>query len=176
MGLLLRGAASHYEDRNTGAFTHRRYEGEVAGFIPMAGERVVLALHSWVVSTPRQNDTVPFYLLPSLGGSNTLRSFTDYRFHDRNMLAANAELRIAMMTHVDLAMFADAGNVAPQIGDLDLDKRSYGAGLRFHTRRQTFARIDIAHGSEGWKYLFRLNDPLSLSRLQRRAAAVPFVP
>lgn len=176
MGLLLRGAASHYEDRSTGAFTHRRYEGEVAGFIPMAGERVVLALHSWVVSTPRENDTVPFYLLPSLGGSNTLRSFTDYRFHDRNMLAANAELRIAMMTHVDLAMFTDAGNVAARIGDLDLDKRSYGAGLRFHTRRQTFARIDIAHGSEGWKYLFRLNDPLSLGRLERRAAVVPFVP
>ena len=115
-GLLLRGAASHYEDRSTGAFTHRRYEGEMAGFIPMAGERVVLALHGWVVTTPRENDTsVPFYMLPSLGGANTLRSFTDYRFHDRNMLLANAELRIAMMTHVDLAMFTDAGNVAARI-------------------------------------------------------------
>ena len=176
-GLLLRGAAAHYEDRSTGAFTHRRYEGEMAGFIPMAGERVVLAVHGWVVSTPRDNDnSVPFYMLPSLGGSNTLRSFADYRFHDRNLLVANAELRIAMMTHVDLAMFADAGNVAARIHDLNLDKQSYGAGLRFHTRRLTFARIDMAQGQEGWRFLFRLTDPFAFGRIERRAAVVPFVP
>jgi outer membrane protein assembly factor BamA len=138
---------------------------------------VVLAVHGWVVTTPRDNETsVPFYMLPSLGGANTLRSFTDYRFHDRNMLLANAELRIAMMTHVDLAMFADAGNVAARIQDLDLDKQSYGAGLRFHTRRQTFARVDVAQGSEGWRFLFRLTDPFALKRVERRAAVVPFVP
>ena len=176
-GVLLRGAAAHYEDRDTGAFTHRRYEGEMAGFIPMAGERVTLAVHGWVVTTPRDDSrSVPFYMLPSLGGANTLRSFTDYRFHDRNMLLANAELRIAMMTHVDLAMFADAGNVAARIQDLNLDKQSYGAGVRFHTRRQTFARLDVAHGNEGWRFLFRLNDPLALGRIERRAAVVPFVP
>ncbi len=176
-GLLVRGAAAHYEDRSTGAFSHRRYEGEMAGFIPMAGERVVLALHGWIVNTPRDDDkSVPFYMLPSLGGAHSLRSFADYRFHDRNMAVANAELRIAMMTHIDLAMFTDAGNVAPRIQDLNLDKRSYGAGLRFHTRRQTFARIDIAQGNEGWRFLFRLTDPFALSRLERRAAVVPFVP
>lgn len=176
-GLLLRGAASHYEDRDSGAFTHQRVEGEMAGYLPMAGERVVLMVHSWIVSTPRDHDTsVPFYLLPSLGGSNSLRSFADYRFHDRNMLVANAELRLAMMTHVDLALFADAGNVAARVHDLNLDKQSYGAGLRFHTRRQTFARVDVAQGSEGWRVLFRLTDPFALSRLERRAAVVPFVP
>lgn len=176
-GLLLRGAASHYEDRDSGAFTHQRVEGEMAGFIPMAGERVVLMVHSWIVSTPRDNATsVPFYLLPSLGGSHSLRSFTDYRFHDRNMLVANAELRLAMLTHVDLALFTDAGNVAARVHDLNLDKQSYGAGLRFHTRRQTFARVDVAQGSEGWRVLLRLTDPFALSRLERRAAVVPFVP
>jgi hypothetical protein len=175
-GILLRGAASHYEDRDGGAFTHRRYEGEAAGFLPMFGERVVLALHGLVVNTPQESGTVPFYMLPSLGGANSLRSFTDYRFHDRSMLLANAELRLAMMTHVDLALFTDAGNVAPRLDDLNLDKRSYGAGLRFHTRRQTFARIDMANGAEGWRFLFRLTDPLAFSRLERRASVVPSVP
>ena len=92
------------------------------------------------------------------------------------MLVANAELRVAMMTHVDLAFFADAGNVAPRVHELNLDKQSYGAGLRFHTRRQTFARVDVAHGREGWRVLFRLTDPFALNRLERRAAVVPFVP
>ena len=175
-GLLLRASGAHYDDRDTGAFTHRRYEGEFAGFVPMAGERVVLALHGMVVTTPREDGTVPFYLLPSLGGANSLRSFADYRFHDRNMAVANAELRLAMMTHVDLAFFTDAGNVAARIQDLNLDKRSYGAGLRLHTRRQTFARVDVANGAEGWRFLFRLTDPLAFTRLERRASVVPSVP
>jgi outer membrane protein assembly factor BamA len=128
------------------------------------------------VTTPEGDGAVPFYLLPSLGGSNSLRSFADYRFHDRHMAMANAELRLAMMTHVDLAFFADAGNVAPRFEDLDLEKRSYGAGLRFHTRRQTFARIDAATGAEGWRVLFRLTDPLAFNRLDRRASVVPSVP
>jgi len=175
-GVLLRGVAAHYEDRDTGTFTHRRYEGEAAAFVPMFGERVVLALHGMTVSTPEEDGRVPFYLLPSLGGANSLRSFTDYRFHDRHTLLANAEVRLAMMTHVDLALFTDAGNVAPRFADLDLDKRSYGAGLRLHTRRQTFARFDVANGAEGWRFLFRLTDPLAFSRLDRRASAAPAVP
>jgi hypothetical protein len=175
-GLLLRASGAHYEDRDTGAFTHRRYESEFAGFLPMFGERVVLALHGMVVTTPREDGSVPFYLLPSLGGANSLRSFADYRFHDRNMAVANAELRLAMMTHVDLAFFTDAGNVAARIQDLNLDKRSYGAGLRLHTRRQTFARFDAATGAEGWRFLFRLTDPLAFTRLERRASVVPSVP
>lgn len=175
-GVLLRGAAAQYDDRDGGIFTHRRYEGEVAAFVPLFGERLVLATHGMMVTTPRENEAVPFYMLPSLGGANSLRSFADYRFHDRNMLMANAELRLALMTHVDLAFFADAGNVAPRFEDLDLDKQSFGAGLRLHTRRQTFARVDVANGAEGWRVLFRLTDPLALSRLDRRGSTVPSVP
>ena len=170
-GVLLRAAAAHFDDRDTGAFTHKRYEAEAAAFLPMFGERIVLALHGMGVHTPPEG-AVPFYMLPSLGGSSSLRSFADYRFHDRNMLLANAEVRLAMMTHVDLAFFADAGNVAPRFEDLNLDKQSFGGGLRFHTRRQTFARIDVANGAEGWRFLFRLNDPLAFKRLERRATVV----
>jgi outer membrane protein assembly factor BamA len=172
-GVLLRGAAAHYEDRDTGAYTHKRYEGEAAGFLPMFGERVVLALHGMAMTTPEENGSVPFYLLPTLGGANSLRSFSDYRFRDRSLLLANAELRLALMTHMDLALFADAGNVAPRFEDLNLDKQSFGAGLRFHTRRITFARVDVANGAEGWRFLFRLTDPLAFSRLERRATVVP---
>lgn len=176
-GILLRVAASRYEDRGTGAYSFDRYESEVAGFLPLAGSRVVLALRGWVVASETgPGQTVPFYLLPSLGGGNSLRSYVDYRFHDRNMAVANAELRIAMMTHMDLALFADAGNVAAERRDLDLEKRSYGAGLRLHTRRETFAMVDVARGDEGWRVLFRLTDPLALTRLSRRTATAPFVP
>jgi hypothetical protein len=176
-GVLVRGAAAQYDDRDTGAFTFRRYDGEAAAFIPFAGERFVLAMHGWAVSTETDDGrSVPFYMLPSLGGAKTLRSFADYRFHDRHMVVANVELKLALMTHLDLAVFGDAGNVASRFEDLDFAKRSYGVGLRLHTRRQTFALADVAHGAEGWRLLLRLNEPLALSRLAKRAASVPFVP
>jgi hypothetical protein len=176
-GALLRGAAANYSDRDSGIFSFRRYEGEAAGFLPLVGSRVVVALHGWLVASDTGDGrSVPFYLQPSLGGHNSLRSFADYRFHDRNMLVLNAETRVAMMTHVDAAVFVDAGNVGARVSDLNLNKRSYGAGLRLHSRRQTFARFDAARGEEGWRFLFRLTDPLNLARLSRRAANVPFVP
>jgi hypothetical protein len=176
-GIVLRGAGARYDDRSTGLTSFNRYEGEAASFVPLAGSRVVLALHGWLVhSQADEGGVVPFFLQPSLGGVNTLRSFTDYRFHDDNMLVANVEARIALMTHLDLALFGDAGNVGKRLEDLNLDKQSYGFGLRLHTRRETFAMMDIAHGDEGYKVLFRLHDPWRLLRVKSKPTLAPFVP
>ena len=175
-GGLYRVAAASYNDSDD-VFSFRRYEAEGAHFVPIAGSRAVVAFHGWLVaSDPNEGQVVPFYLQPSLGGHNTLRSYPDYRFHDRNLAMINAEARIAAMAHVDAAVFLDAGNVAPRLGDLNFEKRSYGAGIRLHTRRQTFARVDIARGGEGWRLLLRFTDPLDLSRLSRRLVNAPFVP
>jgi hypothetical protein len=176
-GVILRGAGTHYNDRTDGTHTFNRYDAEAAGFLPLAGSRVVLAAHALMVSTDADaGRSVPFYLQPTLGGANTLRSFGNFRFRDDHLLLATAEVRLALMTHLDLALFADAGNVAARAGDLDLAKRSYGTGLRLHTRRDTFAMVDVAKGSEGWRFLFRLKDPLHLSRLTKKSSFVPFVP
>lgn len=176
-GVMLRGAAARFDDRTSGTYTFNRYEGEGAAFVPLAGGRIVLALHGWTVrSDAEPGRSVPFYLQPTLGGASALRSFTDYRFRDNNMLLATGEVRLALMTHLDLAMFMDAGNVAARAEDLNLDKRSYGAGLRLHTRRDTFLMLDVAKGDEGMRYLLRLKDPLALARLQRKSTVVPFVP
>lgn len=176
-GGLVRAAAASYSDRDSGLFSFRRYEAEGAGFIPLADSRVVIALHGWLVtSDTNEGRFVPFYLQPSIGGKNSLRGYADYRFHDRNLMLLNAEARIAVMTHVDAAVFLDAGNVASRFGDLNLAKRSYGAGLRLHSRRQTFALLDVARSDEGWRFIIRFAEPLNLSRIWRRTAAVPFVP
>lgn len=176
-GVVLRGVGAHYDDRTSGENTFNRYEAEAAAFVPIAGSRIVLALRGWAIrSDVEAGRSVPFYLQPGIGGANSLRSFTDYRFRDDNMLLANAEVRLALLTHLDLALFADAGNVAAHTTDLNLDKRSYGAGFRLHTRRETFAMVDIAHGDEGWTYLFRLKDPLALTRITKKNTLVPFAP
>ena len=176
-GGVYRAAVSDFTDQDHGTFSVHRSEAEAAHFVPLSRPRLVLALHGWLVASDTAADaTIPFYLQPSLGGHNTLRGYADYRFHDRNSLVMNAEARLAVFAHVDAAVFADAGNVGAQLSDLNLGKRSYGIGWRMHSRASTFARVDLAHGGEGWRLLFRLNDPLHLSRLTRRMAPVPFVP
>jgi outer membrane protein assembly factor BamA len=176
-GGLYRASAQTYADRDLHQFSFRRYEAEGLQFFPIVGERWVIALHGWgAFSDTSADNSVPFYMLPSLGGSNTLRGYHDYRFHDRQMLVVNAESRWALFTHVDAAAFFDAGNVAARVGDLNLDKTSVGGGLRVHSRNSTFARLDVGHSSEGWKVFLKLSDPFRLARRSVLASVIPFVP
>lgn len=176
-GSVARAAWTAYDERDAGPFRFERYEAEAATFVPLQQARYVVAAHGWLLATRIRGDAVvPFYLEPSLGGSTTLRSYPDYRFHDRHLLVVNVEARLTLLAHVDAAIFADAGNVAARLSALDLARRSYGVGLRMHTARANFARLDVAHGDEGWRAMLTLGDPLHLSRLSRRTAAAPFVP
>lgn len=178
-GGLYRASWASFEDRADGAgnFGFERYELEGAHFVPVFGGRSVVAVHGWgVFSTTAEDREIPFYLLPSLGGHNTIRSYGNYRFHDRDMLVVNVESRWALMPHVDAALFVDAGNVARRAADLNLERTGYGVGLRLHSETSTWGRFDVAKGNEGWQFMFRLNDPFRLGRLTQRTAAVPFVP
>jgi len=177
-GFLYRGAVTTYNDRNAGShFDFSFWEAEGMQIIPLAGPKWLLAVRGWTIySWLRANDSIPLYLLPSIGGNNTLRSFKDYRFHDNNILLANIESRWALSQHIDGALFLDAGNVANQYSQLNFDKTSVGGGLRLHTETTTFARLDVAHGSEGWQVLFRTSEPLRLARVRRQIAFVPFAP
>ena len=176
-GGFYRAAAQAFADRDLHQFSFRRYEAEGLQIVPILGERWGLAVHGWsVFSDTSADNSVPFYLLPSLGGSNTLRGYDDYRFHDRNMLVVNVESRWALLTHVDLALFADAGNVGARASDLNVDKTWYGGGLRVHDRTSTLAVLDIARSREGWQAIFKLSDPFRLARRSLRASVIPFVP
>jgi hypothetical protein len=176
-GGVYRAAAAVYSDRDDGRFSFRRYELEVLHAIPLSPVRWTLALHGWSVFSDTTGDSeVPAYMLPSLGGSTTLRSYADYRFHDRHLLLLSAESRWALFEHIDAALFADAGGVSPRVRDLGLKEVSYGVGMRVHVRSTTIGRVDVAHGPEGLRLLFRVSDPFRLNRLSRRNAAIPFVP
>jgi hypothetical protein len=179
-GGLYRAAIASYSDRSADASSFRRYEVEASHFVPLFTRKWILALHAWeVFSDTSSGDVVPFYLMPSLGGQNTLRGFYDYRFHDNNMQSFNVESRWALFTHVDAAVFADAGKVSPRAGGLDFTdlKSSYGVGLRLHNATSTLARLDVGHSSEGWRVFFKISDPFKRSTPAfGRSTVIPFVP
>jgi hypothetical protein len=178
-GVLYRGALTNYWDRTYDVYTFHTWEAEALQYIPVADNRVVFALHAWTVAAQQQDGRdIPLYLQPALGGSRTLRDYHDYQFHDRNLLVVNAESRFAVWTHLDAALFADAGNAASRFRDLDLDKTSYGVGVRLHNETTTLARLDMAHGEQGWRMNFSTTEALRLprTRTKRVAAQVPFAP
>jgi hypothetical protein len=179
-GGLYQFVAATYSDRDSGTYSFRRYEADVSQFVPLSSKRWILALHGReVFSDVTSGHVVPFYLMPSLGGKNTLRGYHDYRFHDNDMQAFSGEVRCALFTHLDAAVFADAGKVASRAGDLDLRnlKRSYGAGLRVHNATATLVRLDVGHSVEGWQVFIKVSDPFKRSMpMSGRSSVVPFVP
>jgi hypothetical protein len=175
-GGIYRASWEDYSDRDGGTFSFQRYQVEGLQLIPVVAGRWTLAAHGFGVfsDVPAGND-VPIYLMPSLGGHNSIRAYHDYRFHDRNVLLLSVESRFGLTPHMDVAVFYDAGNVAPRAADLNLDKTGYGVGWRVHGVGSTMLRIEYAHGAEGNRIFIQLHDPFRISRLTKRMAPMPFV-
>jgi hypothetical protein len=177
-GGLYRAALTNFWDRSDAdAFTFYTLEAQATHYVPLDDKRVVLAFNGWAVySDP--TDTIPFYLLPALGGSRTLRDYHDFQFHDNNLLVVNAESRFAVWQHLDAALFVDAGNVASHFSSLNLDKTSWGAGVRLHNDTNTLGRVDVAHGAQGWRLIVSTSEPFRLPRASahHNTAIIPFFP
>ncbi len=105
------------------------------------------------LSRPTPGADVPFYLMPTLGGQDSLRGFADYRFRDRQAAFVSVEYRYPVVRMLDAALFADAGTVAPTLAAFQHAPiaRSYGFGLRFHSETKSIFCVDLAHGAEGFR-------------------------
>jgi hypothetical protein len=133
-------------------FGFRRVDIDLQQFVPLLKEHWVLAFRGLVQTTDVEaGQVVPYYLLPSLGGADRHRGYSDFRFLDRNMLLVSGEYRWLPSRVIDMALFVDAGKVTADRSDLDFDglKTAYGIGFRIHGPTFTPLRIDVAHGKEG---------------------------
>jgi hypothetical protein len=146
------GVTAHdFSDRDK-AFGFQQVEYEAIQHVPLLREAWVLSFRARAMTTlDKSNQTMPFFMLPSLGGSSTLRGYTSLRFRDRSSLLLQGEWRIIANRYLDSAVFYDAGTVAARKSDLDLDKmkHDYGFGVRFHGPNFTPLRLELARGSEG---------------------------
>jgi outer membrane protein assembly factor BamA len=148
-----------YRDRTFGVSDFRRLDLEVQQYVAVLNQRRVFAFRA--KSTLTYSDApLPFYMQPSLGGSEDLRGYRPYRFRGDNLLAINAEYRWEVFSGLDMAVFADAGKVAMQKADLiarDLET-SVGFGLRFNARDKTFLRVDVGFSHEGFQVWVKFNE------------------
>jgi hypothetical protein len=151
------GVTLHDFHDTSNAFGFRRTDYEAIQHIPILRETWVISLHGRVQLAEAAHDqTIPFFMLPSLGGGSSLRAYNSWRFRDRNSLLLQAEWRVIANRFLDLALGYDAGRVASRRSDLTTSplKSDYGIGIRFHGQLATPLRVELFNGSEGLNVVF----------------------
>jgi hypothetical protein len=152
-GGLLRYTFHDYRNIDGDLEDFQLTRAELVQHVPVMRETWVFSLRGRMESAHGTASEVPFYLLPWLGSGSTLRGYGTGRFRDKHSLLMSGEWRwFPNRFFLDMALFADAGTVAPHFKDLKFSelKYDYGIGVRLHGPAVTPLRVDVAHGYEGW--------------------------
>lgn len=156
VGSYLGTGLTSYIDSD-GRYSFNLVDVEGIQHIPILRETWVISLRTRLQTTVDDDDVVPYFLMPALGSSSTLRAYSSRRFRDRHSLLASAEWRwIPNRLGMDMALFVDAGKVASRRADLSFSRLAHnaGIGLRLHGPSLTVIRVELARGSEGWNTVF----------------------
>jgi len=162
-GGLLVARYREYWDLELKRFAFRQTEFAVQKYVPYFNRNHVFAIGgSVVLSYPKQDNAVPMYLQPTVGGSDALRGFVPYRFTDYHSVNLVAEHRWHAFSLLDMALFADAGKVVPLKRDVDVSHLHYSGGIGFRVRLRSaiVSRIDFAGSSEGFRMSWTFSDIL----------------
>ena len=106
-----------------------------------------------VESIAPAGNAVPFYLQPTLGGSDidnvsNLRSYRDYRFRGPNALSFQADYERAIKDPLGVLFFYDVGKVALRRSDLDIShmRHSFGIGVTLRAGNLPVIKLYYAWG------------------------------
>lgn len=116
---------------------------------------IFFTLHALIVASDASGgNTVPFYLMPTLGGTDanndpTLRGFKDFQFRGPDAILMQAEYNHRLWRYLGAYAFYDAGKVALNTGDLDFTnlRQSYGLGVSFWMNDLVLFKIYVGMGS-----------------------------
>lgn len=149
-----------FDDLNLHRYGFGRLEADVQQYLSFShGHRVIALRFSASFDQARSGQSVPFYLQRTLGGSNDLRGFREFRFRDENVVVLNLEYRWEAWIGLDMALFVDAGKVFRDRSDFHLRdlESDVGIGFRFNVEKGVFWRIDIARSREGTRVFLKFN-------------------
>ncbi len=147
------GVTVHDFTDTSSQFGFDQVDYEAIQHIPVLRDSWVISLHGWAQTTyDKSGQTIPFFMMPSIGGGSDLRAYTSWRLRDLNSLVLQAEWRVIVNRFLDMALFYDTGKVAARRTDLDLTdmKDDVGLGFRLHGALATPLRIEFTHGREGF--------------------------
>jgi hypothetical protein len=163
-----------YDDQELDRFDFRRLQLEGRHRLAMPLPYHSLTLRGWLSSAePMPGRDVPFFLQHTLGGTSnirsvndspvggdktaaTLRAFSSHRYRDNHLLLLQAENRWSPWGPVETTVFAESGQVAHRLGDLDPSRfnSSYGFSVSLMRGADALARVDVGFGGEGGSRVF----------------------
>ena len=140
-----------YNEHGSGVFSFRRLDVQLNQYVPILRANQIIALRALAsFAYAGEDEIIPFFMMPRLGGSKELRGFRGFRFRDKNRMLLTAEYRWTPSKLMDLAIFYERGKVEPRAEDLNFKdlQYSWGVGARFHGPNLTILRIEVAHSKE----------------------------
>lgn len=167
-----------FRDGRDHLYSFRRFDADLSNKFPFGkkspdfplgkNEFRIRGRLSFSDTSPGQR--VPFYLMSTLGGSNTrnvetLRGFRDYRFRDRDQILVQLEYMRDVKGPFKFVTFYDTGKVASAISRFDVGRwrHTYGIGLAIVERKteDVIFRFYVAFGSgEGTRTYLGQGSPL----------------
>jgi outer membrane protein assembly factor BamA len=150
-----------FTDLDYEKYSFRQAQFEAQHYLPYFNRTRVIAMRAaMVLSFPGPGQVVPFYLQPTIGGNDNLRGFPRYRYYDDHSVFFSVEHRWHGFTHLDTAVFLDAGKVIDRKADVDLANLKVSAGIGFRVRiaDAVVTRIDFAAGREGFRVMWTFSD------------------
>jgi hypothetical protein len=156
-GGFYRAAYALWNDRTLEQYNFRRFDVVGSHFVAVAPNDVVALRLALSYANNAPGDRVPFYLLPYVGGGDTIRSFREFRFRDENAGVFSAEFRHKIHAMAHVAGFVDVGKVAHDWQDINPShvKHAYGVGIRGGTDDKTYVRMDFAWGDDGTRVFLK---------------------
>ena len=151
------GVTVHNFEDHGSALGFRRVDYDAIQHIPLLRDAWVLSLHGRIETTYTGDDEeIPFFMLPALGGGSTLRGFPSWRFRDKHSLLMQAEWRVLANRFLDMAVFYDTGKVMSSRAEISFEglKSDFGLGFRLHGPAATPLRIELAKSNEGLALVF----------------------
>jgi hypothetical protein len=160
-GLQLEANDSQFFDRSGLAANFHLLETQAIYYLPLTnGLRTFVFRVRNETAFAENNQTVPFYLQPTLGGPDDLRGYDRYRFYADGNSVATAEYRWSISQVLEMAVFGDGGNVYQRpglIGFRDL-RGDGGIGFRIKNKQASVMRFDVGFSPEGVRVWFVFND------------------
>jgi hypothetical protein len=169
VGLQLEADDSQFFDQSGNQANFHLLETQATYYLPLTnGMRTLVFRVRNETAFAENNQVVPFYLQPTLGGPDDLRGYDRYRFYADGNSVATAEYRWSISQTFEMAVFGDGGNVYVRpglIGFRDL-RGDGGIGFRLKNKEASVVRCDIGVSPEGVHVWFVFNDVFGkLSRI-----------
>ncbi len=103
---------------------------------------------------------VPWGMMPTVGGSHTLRGYYEERYRDKCESDFTVELRQHVVRRSGVAVWAGLGSVFPSFDKFRKQDLlpNYGIGYRWEFKRLTNVRVDAGFGKKCWGVVLSINE------------------